>query len=43
MSLLSTCSIDFEHTFVVVDFGQETNYEVILGRPFMRQFLMIQD
>ena len=41
--LVKSCGIEFEHTFVVVDFGQETNYEVILGRPFMRQFLMIQD
>ena len=35
--------IEFEHTFDVVDFGQERNYKVILGRTFMRQFLMIQD
>ena len=41
--LVKSCGIEFEHTFAVVDFGQETNYEVILGRPFMRQFLMIQD
>ena len=29
--------------FAVVDFGKNANYEVILGRPFMRQFKMIQD
>lgn len=35
--------IQFEHSFVVVDFDQETSYEVILGRPFMRQLLVVQD
>ena len=37
------CGIDFDHSFVVVDFKQETNYEVILGRPFMHQLLVVQD
>ena len=35
--------IEYEQTFAVMDFGKNANYEVILGRPFMRQFKMIQD
>ena len=34
--LVKSCGIEFEHTFAVIHFGQETNYKVILGRPFMR-------
>ena len=34
--LVKSCGIEFEHTFDVVDFGQETNYKVIFGRPLMR-------
>ena len=37
------CGIEYEHTFAIVDFGQNANYEVILGRPFMHQFQMVQD
>ena len=37
------CGIEYEHTFAIVDFGRNTNYEVILGRPFMRQFHMVQN
>ena len=37
------CGIEYVHTFAIVDFGSGANYEVILGRPFMRQFKMIQD
>ena len=40
---VTSCGIEYEHTFAIVDFGQDTNYEVILGRPFMRQFHMVQD
>ena len=40
---LTTCGIEYTHSFAVVDFGRETNYELILGRPFMRQFSMVQD
>ena len=36
--MVTSCGIEFEHTFAIVDFGRDTNYEVILGRPFMRQF-----
>ena len=35
--------IEYEHTFAVVDFGKKNNYDIILGRPFMRQLKMVQD
>ena len=41
--IVTSCGIEYEHTFAIVDFGQNTNYEVILGQPFMRQFQMVQD
>ena len=41
--LVTTCGIKYEHTFVVVDFGQNPKYDVILGQLFMRQLKMIQD
>ena len=41
--IVKSCGLEYEHTFAIVDFGRNTNYEVILGRPFMRQFRMIQD
>ena len=41
--LVSSCNIEYEHTFVVVDFGTKPNYEIILGHPFMRQLKLIQD
>lgn len=40
---ITTCGIDIVHTFAIVDFGRDPNYEVILGRPFMRQMMVIQD
>ena len=40
---IKSCGIEYEHTFAIVDFGKNTNYEVILGCPFMRQFQMVQD
>ena len=40
--IVNSCGLEYEHTFAIVDFGRNTNYEVILGRPFMRQFRMIQ-
>ena len=40
---LTSCGIKYEHTFAIVDFGTDPNYEVILGRPFMRQLMAIQD
>ena len=41
--VVASCGIEYEHTFAVVDFGKEPNYEIILGRPFMHQMKMIQD
>ena len=41
--VVKSCGIEYTHTFAIVDFGNNANYEVILGRPFMRQFRMIQD
>ena len=41
--VISLCRIEYEHTFAIVDFGKRTNFEIILGRPFMRQLKMIQD
>ena len=40
---VTICGIQFDHTFVVVDFKQETNYEVIVRRPFMHQLLVVHD
>ena len=28
---ISSCGIKYEHTFAIVDFGTDPNYEVILG------------
>ena len=41
--VVSSCGVEYEHTFAVVDFGKNPNYDIILGRPFMRQLKMIQD
>ena len=41
--VVSSCGVEYEHTFAVVDFGKSPNYDIILGRPFMRQLKMIQD
>lgn len=41
--VVSSCGIEYERTFAVVDFGTKNNYDVILGRPFMRQMKMLQD
>ena len=40
---VTSCGITFMHTFAIVNFGRDPNYEVILGRPFMRQMLVVQD
>ena len=42
-NVVTSCGIEFEHTFAVVDFGKKPNYEIILGCPFMHQLKMIQD
>ena len=41
--IVNSCGLEYEHTFAIVDCGRNTNYKVILGRSFMRQFQMIQD
>ena len=41
--VVSSCGVEYEHMFAIVDFGKNPNYDVILGRPFMRQLKMIQD
>lgn len=41
--VVTSCGIEYKHTFPMVDFGKKPNYEIILGRPFMRQLKMIQD
>ena len=40
---MTSCGIEYEHIFDVVDFGTKNNYDIILGRPFMRQLKMVQD
>ena len=40
---VQTCGIKYRHTFAVMDFSHKPEHEVILGRPFMRQFQMIED
>ena len=41
--VVTSCGVEYEHTFTVVDFGKDPSYNIILGRPFMRQLKMIQD
>ena len=41
--IVTSCGIEYEHTFAVKDFGKKPNYKIILGCPFMRQLKMIQD
>ena len=41
--VVSSCGIEYQHTFAIVDFGKRTNFEIILGCPIMRQLKMIQD
>jgi hypothetical protein len=41
--IVTSCGVEYEQTFAVVDFGLNPNYDIILGRPFMRQLKMIQD
>ena len=41
--VVTSCGVEYEQTFAVVDFGLNPNYDIILGRPFMRQLKMIQD
>ena len=39
--VVTSCGIEYEHTFAMVNFGKKPNYEIILGRQFMRQTKMI--
>ena len=41
--VVTSCGIEYKHTFAVVDFGKKSAYDIILGRPFMRQLKVIQD
>ena len=41
--IIKFCGIEFEHTFAIVDFGQDPSYEAILGRPFIRQLMVLED
>ena len=31
----TSCGVQYEHTFAVVDFRKSPNYDIILGQPFM--------
>ena len=33
---ITSCGIQYKHNFIIVDFSTDPNYEVILGRSFMR-------
>ncbi|MCO5563894.1 hypothetical protein L7F22_017545 [Adiantum nelumboides] len=41
--IATSCGVQYEHTFAVMDFGKSSNYDIILGRPFMRQLKLIHD
>ena len=41
--VVTSCGIDYEHTFVFMDFGKNLDYEIILSCSFMHQLKMIQD
>ena len=41
--IVTSCGIEYEHTFAVVNFEKKPNYKIILGRPFMQQLKMIKD
>ena len=38
--IVTSCGVEYEHTFAVVDFGKKPNYDIILGRQFMRHLKM---
>ena len=29
--IITSCRMEYEHTFIVVDFGKKPNYEIIIG------------
>ena len=39
--IATSCKVRYEHMFAVVDFGKSPKFDIILGRPFMRQLKMI--
>lgn len=41
--MVSSCGIEYDHEFAIVDCGKDPNYEVILGRLFICQLLVLQD
>ena len=41
--VVSSCGVEYEHTFAVVDFGKNHNYDIISRHPFMQQLKMIED
>ena len=41
--VVTSCGIEYEHTFAIVNFGKKNNYDIILGRLFMRKLKMVQD
>ena len=41
--VVMSCGFEYQHTFAVVNFGKSPNYDIFLGRPFMRHLKMIQD
>ena len=41
--IVTSCGVEYEHTFAVVDFVKSPNYDIILGRFLMRQLKMVQD
>ena len=44
VSIETLCVFYFSPTtFAIVNFGQDPSYEVILGRPFIRQLMVPED
>lgn len=39
--IVISCGIEYEHTFDVVDFGQDSSYEMNFERSFMPQLMVI--
>ena len=34
--IVTSCGVEYEHLFAVVDFGKYPNYDIVLGKSFMR-------
>ena len=39
--VVTSCGIEYEHTFLMVELGKKPNYGIILGLPLMRKLKMI--